>query len=194
MKTKITIILLLIITLTASSCRKFKDINTNPNAPENVAPQLLLSNVLWEIANNNTKQSWLAGNLLAQQTADLEFLPVDRYDLGSNSNYWDNLYRLLNDIKAMRENANSNSAYDAVGMILKAWIASQLTDLWTDVPYYDAIQGQSLNNFTPKFDSQESIYTGSDGILDLLRKATNQLTNNTQKIDGDILYNGNLSQ
>lgn len=178
--------------LTWSCKRELEDLNANPNAPEEVAPQFLLSNVLWEASNENSVQGWHAGNLLAQHTANIEFLPVDRYDLGTNTAYWNHLYHLLNDVKSMRTSENGNDAYDAVGMVLQAWIASQLTDLWGNVPYFEATQGAESGNWTPAFDAQENIYTAEGGILDLLRNASATLSNTSDVIAGDILYNGDL--
>ncbi len=177
-----------------NSCTKdFEEINTNPNAPENVAPQFLLSNILWEAADNNTRQSWLAGNMLAQHTSNVEFQPVDRYDLGSNASYWEGTYRLLNDIELMHNATGSNAAYAALGDILKAYLTSQLTDLWTNVPYFNAIQADE-GNFTPTYDSQEEIYTAENGILDLLEKAVPVLENTTSTVQGDIMYDGDFEK
>ncbi len=173
---------------------KFEDLNTNPNAPENVSPQFLLSNVLWEAANNNTRQGWLAGNFLAQHTANLEFLPVDRYDLGTNTEYWNLLYRLLNDTKTMEETAAGNDAFQGVGKIMRAWLASQLTDLWTDAPYSNALAGRTDGNFTPSYDTQETIYTGEGGILELLENAVSRLEATTDVLTGDIMYGGDLEK
>jgi hypothetical protein len=172
--------------------RGFEDLNTNPNAPETVAPQFLLANILWEAADHNTRQGWLAGNLLAQHTANLEFLPADRYDLGTNTEYWNHLYRLLNDVEALNSASRGNEAYAGVGLVMRAWLASQLTDLWADVPYSEGLKGASAGNFTPAFDSQETIYLGEGGILDLLEKAAQLLENTDDKLAGDIMYGGDL--
>ena len=190
---KYTSIFAVLVLLLSMGCqRTLDDINANPNAPEVVSPQFLLSNVLWEAANENSVQGWHAGNLLAQHTSNIEFLPVDRYDLGNNTAYWNHLYRLLNDIKALQDASEPDGAYYAVGDVLKAWIASQLTDLWGPVPFFEAVSGASEGNWTPKFDEQEDIYTAEGGILDLLRNAATQLGNTNEALAGDIMYGGNL--
>ncbi len=191
----ISILSFLILVLAGTSCTKdFDTINENPNAPENVAPQFLLSNILWEAADGNAQQGWLAGNMLAQHTSNIEFQPVDRYDMGSNSAYWNLLYRLMNDIKSMNDAPGSNDAYQAVGQIMKAWIGSQLTDLWGPVPFSQSIQGESAGNFTPAYDPQEDIYTSSDGIIDLLKTAVATLENTNATIQGDIMYSGDFDK
>lgn len=190
---KIYPILLLLLMASFGCERSLDDINANPNAPEQVSPQFLLSNVLWEASNQNSIQGWHAGNLVAQLTSNIEFLPVDRYDMGSNSAYWDHLYRLLNDIQSMQDAAEPGGSYYLVGNVLKAWIASQLTDLWGAVPYFQAVKGPSEDNWSPVFDSQESIYLEEGGILDLLRQAAVELPNATEALSGDIMYGGDLA-
>ncbi|WP_107038856.1 SusD/RagB family nutrient-binding outer membrane lipoprotein [Brumimicrobium mesophilum] len=175
-------------------CKKFDQSNINQNAPENVNPQFLLSNVLSEGSNNQAYWGWHAGSLLAQHTSNLEFLPVDRYNLGSNEGLWTATYRLMKDLTDIKNSEQGNDAYSAVADILIAHQASLLTDLWTNVPYFEALKGQSEGNFTPAFDTQESIYTGEGGILDLLEKSVNTLQSTTDNIDGDIMYQGNLTK
>lgn len=176
------------------SCKKFNESNINNNAPETVNPQFLLSNVLSEGSNNQAYWGWHAGSLLAQHSSNLEFLPVDRYDLGSNAGLWEETYRLLNDLKAIEDSPEGNSAYTAVSWILKAHQSALLTDLWANVPYFEALQGQSAGNFSPQFDPQQTIYTANGGILDLLRRAVVELEGNQNAIAGDIMFNGNLNK
>lgn len=186
--------ILALTSLALASCKKLSDKNINDNAPENVNPQFLLSNVLSEASNNQAYWGWHAGSLLAQHSSNLEFLPVDRYDLGSNSGLWDETYRLLNDLKAIEESPEGNSAYSAISWILKAHQIALITDLWTDAPYFEALQGQSAGNFSPKFDNQQAIYTAEGGILDLLRRAVVQLDGNQNAVGGDIMFNGDLNK
>lgn len=174
-------------------CQKFDEFNQNPNAPEEVDPQFLLSNVLVEASDNQAYWGWHAGSLLAQHSANLEFLPVDRYDLGNNEGLWNETYRLLNDLQAIMQSDQGNEAYTAICQILTAHQVALLTDLWTNVPFSAALQGESNGNFTPVFDAQEAIYTGENGILDLLRRAVETLESTSESVNGDVMYNGDLN-
>ncbi len=192
MKKYISIICLLSFSLLA--CKKnLTEINQNPNAPENVDPQFLLSNVLYQYAKNNAEEAWKNGNLLAQHTSNIEFFPIDRYDVGTNTELWNASYRLLNDVHSIETSPLTNDAYKGVSLIMKSMLASLLTDLWNDVPYSQATKGGSEKNFTPVYDKQEDIYNGADGILKNLDKAVELLAATNTKIEGDILYKGNLS-
>lgn len=184
--------------LVLGACTKqFEEINTNPNVPEKVDAQFLLTNILWNAANNNAIDAWNAGNFLAQLTARFAFNEIDRYDIRTNTELWNKTYQLLNDVKSLEELAESgNSTYKGIALVMRAFLTSTLTDLWVDVPYSDALKGLSEGNFTPSYDTQEEIYNGPNGILASLREAVVVLdaSRNNLPIAGDIIYNGNVDQ
>lgn len=182
--------------LLLSACtRDFEDINTNPNAPEQIGPQFLLSNVISVAADRNTyEQGHRLANYLVQFAASVEFERIDRYEMGTNSDYWNALYRLLTDIESMKVAEGSNEAYAAVGDIMRCWIFSQLTDLWGDVPYSEAL-GAREGDFTPAYDTQEAIYTDPEtGILAVLDRAAATLAATSATIQGDMMFNNDLDQ
>lgn len=193
MKNKFILVLFALVLWT--SCKKnLSEVNQNPNAPENADPQFLLSNVLYQSAKNNAEEAWKNGNLLAQHTSNIEFFPIDRYDVGTNTELWNATYRLLNDVYAIDNSPNTNDAYKGVALILRSTLASLLTDLWGDVPYSQAIKGAPAGNFAPAYDKQQDIYTGADGILANLDKSIMLLTFTKDAISGDILYKGDLTK
>ncbi len=190
------IIGLITISFLAFSCTKdFDQINKNPNSPENIGPQFLLSNVLSIAADRNTyEQGFRLSNYLAQFAASVEFERIDRYEMGTNSDYWNSIFRLLSDIRSMQENEASNEAYNAVGDIMKSYLYTQLTDLWGDVPYTETLQAKE-GNYTPKYDTQESIYTDPQtGIIAVLQRAVTTLENTNTAIQGDLMFNNNLDK
>jgi len=69
-----------------------------------------------------------------------------------------------------------------------------LTDIYGDVPYSEALQGQA-GTITPAYDSQEAIYTADNGILDNLKKGISALENysGNSRLEGDLLFDGNLA-
>lgn len=182
--------------LFATGCTdKFDEINENPNAPEDVRPQFLLANVISVAADKNTfDQGFRLANYLEHFASSVEYERIDRYEMGSNSNYWNTLYHLQADIRSIKENENSNEAYAAVGDIMSSFMYSQLTDMWGNVPYSQAISAID-GNLTPKYDTQEFIYTDTEiGVLAVLEKAANTLDLTTAKIEGDVMFSGDLDQ
>ena len=124
-------LILIFFGLLAVSCTKdFDSINDNPNAPQEVSPEFLLTNVIVAESNEHTyNQGLRLNNYLAQFNADVEFERIDRYELGSNSGYWNLIYGLLADLESMETLQGYNEAYDGVAEILRSYLFSQLTDM-----------------------------------------------------------------
>ncbi len=193
---KIQLILIYFLCLYLTSCTEdFDSINDNPNAPQEVSPEFLLTNVIAAETNENTyNQGLRLNNYLAQFNADVEFERIDRYELGSNSGYWNLIYGLLTDLESMKALPGYNEAYDGVAEIMRSYLFSQLTDMWGDIPYTEAVKFNDLN-FTPAYDTQESIYTDPEtGILVKLEKAAAQLQNTGESIRGDIMFGNDLTK
>lgn len=191
---KIYIYKLSILFFIISACTSgFEELNENPNSPQQVHPQFLLTNVIFEAADMSTyDQGFRLANYLAQFAASQEFERIDRYEMGGNSAYWDHIFRLLSDIRSIKELEGTNDAYQAVGDIMASYLFSQLTDLWGDVPYTEAIQAID-GNFSPEYETQEAIYTDPEtGILAVLENAANTLENTSSSINGDIMFDNDL--
>ncbi|GAA5030179.1 hypothetical protein GCM10011506_19090 [Marivirga lumbricoides] len=192
---KYTFGLLLSAILLAACTDNFEEINENPNSPENVEPQFLLTNIISVAADQNTYyQGFDQSNYFAQFVAAIDFGFFDRYIIGSNATYWGVLNGLVTDIESMKASPSSNEAYVAVGDIMKCFLFSQMTDLWNDVPYSEA--NRLTEGFEkPKYDTQESIYTDPEiGILAVLKRSATTLESTNQVIVGDVMFNNDLDK
>lgn len=175
-----------------SGCTKdFEQINTNPNAPTSVTSGLLLPSIQRDMINTLLGETWNIGNIVIQQVAKNQFVNEDRYLWGEFNAIWNTGYSKLRDVENIRRSAvaNGEKNYEAVALILRAWIFSLITDTYGDVPYSDAIQGKE-GVYYPKYDSQETIY---NGILADLKRASEIIGTSAESVSGDIIYNGNLN-
>lgn len=192
-KFNIIYLALLIALVGFSSCTKeFADVNTDKNVPTAVTPDLLLSGVIRSITSQNVSSAWGIGNLVAQYNAKIQFVNEDRYLWNEQNGVWNNTYgnyRNLQNIFNALSNEQNNS-YQGVALVLKAYMFENLTAAYGDVPYSEAGQAKSGGLYTPKYDTQESIYTA---ILADLKKANEILAVSTNAIGGDLLYNGGTS-
>lgn len=195
-------ILLFMLLISLSSCSNlFEEINTNPNAPIDVQPGLLLRQVIFDYGEQMSYEGFVAGNLLGQHVAMIDFNLFDRHSLTEpqfGGNPWSILYTNLRDNEILLEKALTNptlAVYEGPGRILKAYLAMALTDMFGDVPYSEALSGKE-GNVTPIYDSQRQIYTGSGGILENLDQAILAIDGYTGSIslDGDILFDGDLER
>ena len=191
---KIYIALSTISLLFLNACTKdFTEVNTNPNVPTKVTPNLLLSGVIKSAVNEQVGQAWGTGNLLVQYTAKIQFVNEDRYLWGEKNGIWNNVYGNMRNVQNIIDLASSSAPvqqnYLGVALILKSWLFSLATDAYGDIPYSEAIKAKSNGVYLPKYDTQEEIYTG---ILADLKKANEILGTSNEAITGDILFNGSV--
>lgn len=186
--------------LFASGCTKdFEEINTNPNAPNSVQPSLLFRQVIYDFGEQMSYEGFVAGDLLSQHRTAIDFNLFDRHSLKSpqlGGNPWPVFYVNLRDNEILlnqSQTVQTYAVYEGPALIMKAYMAAGLTDLFGDVPYSEAFNGVN-GTVTPKYDKQENIYLAEGGILDNLNKGIIAINNYNDVIplEGDILFNGNL--
>lgn len=169
----------------------FEETNANPNQPEEVSADLILSTVISTLANQSADSGWSNGNIVAQLAAKINFTGFDRYEWGSESGLWNTYYGILPEIELILESARAeeskNTSYEGMALVMRSYVYANLTDNWGDVPFSEAMKATE-DNFTPIYDTQESIYTG---ILTDLRTAESLLEQGQAILGGDILYGGN---
>lgn len=188
--------LILCISLFNACTDNFEDLNKNENFPEESAPELLLSgvqrSVAYEIMTHNIDYS----ASYASHFTKYDYNDALRFQWGGFSNVWNTYYEALrnNEIMLNLAKDQKNDSYTAVGLIMKSLIIAQVTDLWGNVPYSEAVSGKTKKNYTPAYDTQQKIYTSENGIIDNLKKANELLKTSKDAISGDIYYNGNLEK
>lgn len=178
--------------VTTSCTSRFDDINSNPNSPTSASVILLLNPQLRSIAFGQFQYD--TGACMAHQVAKTNYNDNAQYNFGSNEGTWNGFYSNLvniNELIRVAERDNEPSSV-AVGYILKAFCASQLTDHWGNVPYSEALDGGE--NIYPKYDLQSDIYTAGGGIIDLLTKADSLLAASSDNLPADIIYSGDRTK
>ena len=189
MKNKIKIGFVSLAVFCATACTSdFGSINTDPNNPTSVTPDLLLTPLLHTLTQRQFNYGDGAG--LAHYVSRTNYNETDQYAFGTNESTWSDYYLQLNNISEMirLSEETGRPSCVAIGYILKAFVASQLTDMWGDVPYFEATQGSE--NITPAYDTQEDIYTAEGGIISLLKEADELLAGNTDVLPSDLVYEG----
>ncbi|WP_162053598.1 SusD/RagB family nutrient-binding outer membrane lipoprotein [Pontibacter pamirensis] len=188
----------LLLGLGLSSCDKdFEEINVNPNAPEDVPAAVILpaaqqsaaSRLFGASLNLTYAETW------AQHIAKIQYIDEDRYEFRPDAIaiHWDALYSgPLYDTQLIIQKAeeNGNQAMEGAGRALRALIYQNMTDLWGDIPYFEALQGTE-GNMTPVYDEQEAIYMD---LLQELEAANTLLAAGTGTIGGDLMYGGDIMQ
>jgi len=181
--------IVLIIALT--SCDDFEELNINPNEPTTVSSGVLFTSAIRTSVQTTSNEAFLLSNNIAQLTAKTLRAEVDFYGWNAFPTVWEGLYESLTDLSSLISIAREENNDKMVGaaMVFESWIFSELTNAYGDIPYFDAIKGEE-SVFTPKYDTQASIY---QDLLDKLDLAISMLKG-SGTISGDILYNGDASK
>ncbi len=178
-----------------SCTKKFEEINTDPNRIDQISPGTLLNPIIYDAASFGMDRSAAINFELMQ--VDLPFPSVSagihRYDLSDNigNSTWNTYYRIITNIKEMYAASvkAGDPNYQAIAMTLNAWIYSNLTDAFGDVPMEEAARGDE-QIFRPKFNKQQDIYPK---LLNDLDSANRLFVTSKAMIYGtDILYGNNV--
>ncbi|WP_299754824.1 SusD/RagB family nutrient-binding outer membrane lipoprotein [uncultured Pontibacter sp.] len=188
MKKKIYIVMMSCLGLW--SCEDFDDLNVNPNLPSEASGTQLIANAALSLPSLSSSPT---GEFMAQYLAETQYVTASLYPAGGSSFYWlyegplMNLQAVLDNAEDLDGNEGPVANQLAVAKILKAYYFWHTTDRWGDVPYTEALQGSK--NFTPKYDSQESIYNSLFALLD---EADQQIVSGS--ISNDIIYGGDMAK
>ncbi len=199
-----TIVLFSALLFIVIGCTKdFEDINTNPNEPTAVPTSFLLTNAQFTIMDNIWDEWWNGrqGLLYSQYWSQTAYSDESRYLPRTNitNTYWNTFYLAMMDLQDIIEiNTNedtkgaaaaygANADQIAVARIMKAYTFHMITDIWGDVPYFDALTG--IENTSPSYAKQQDIYAD---LLKELKEAQAQITGGS--IDGDMIYGGDTDK
>lgn len=183
---------LICVTLIYSCTKNFDEKNIDPAliSEEVVTPDLLLTH-----AQVN------AGNGLYFEYAEVYSGMTVRTDIGPFTDFfydapWTQTYTVLtNNLAAiMRKTVDDPELINkyAIARIMKAWIFSQCSDIYGDIPYFDANQAPIEAIVNPKYDAQEDIYAD---LLKELKEAAAQLDVSKPTYgNGDLIYKGDVAK
>jgi hypothetical protein len=199
--------LLVPIFLGMGACSKYLDVNVTPNNPTSVTPAVLLPGAQAGTAFANNNELNRFSSVVVQQLTGAANNPA-AYDIYQTNgadlnNQWNGeLYNgpLVNYQKLIElGDATNSKAYSGIAKIMKAYTFSIATDVWGDVPYSQALQGEAFT--TPRLDKQEDIYKGNSAqgiqsLFDLVRDGIKDLdaTSTVKPGSDDIVYGGDLAK
>ncbi len=181
---------------TACDPGDFDNMNISPNNPATPNTAGFLTGALRNIGTMTTE---MVPALYTQQFGDVTYIEDSRYktiNFNFNGFYTGPLvtYKSIIDLNTNADTkttaaANgSNNNQIAVARIAKAYTFMWMTDRWGDIPYSQALKGK--DNFSPAYDTQQSIYTD---LFKELKEAQAQFDGGTA-VKGDILLGGNATR
>lgn len=181
---------------TVSCTKDFEEINTDPTlvTADIIKPSMLFTAVL----KNSVFDSYNTG-IIAEYSG--YYSNQGSGVIFQNANWtspFNNYYRsyIINTAEIVRLTADDPKLINehAIGRIWKALLFSQLTDLYGDIPYFEAAQNVENVVNQPKYDAQKDIYTD---LLKELKEAAAQLNPDPALASfgaADILMGGDVDR
>jgi hypothetical protein len=210
-------ILIPLVGLLAVSCKKFLDVNTDPNNPVTVEVSKLLPTTQRTLGDalSMDEQNGGLSEILAVYTHQMSTREeADKYGItGVDVNIqtaWSKLFsstanpgtsfpvygvmQNLEDIIA-KSTAAGNLRYAGIAKILKAYTYSVAVDVFGDVPFSEANKLKE-GILYPKFDDDAAVY---ESLFALINSGIADLTDNTApnpQVPGadDLMYSGNVAR
>jgi len=175
-----------------TGCKKFLDINDNPNSPKTATDNLILPSTQAAIGFVVGKDLQIFGSFFSQywtqNPSSSQYKTIDMYQSTPSEfdRMWGTMYNdALADITVLEQ--SKNSQYVAIALLEKAYIFQLLTDAFGDVPLKEALKGN--DNLAPHYDSQQEIY---DSIFAWTKRGTaliNPAATSVPSTD-DIVFGG----
>lgn len=210
----VSILLIAGLFVTCDSLSDFGDMNQDPTQASSaeVAPGLQLTTV--QLATAGTRfEMWrtqlLYGENVVQHLVNSFFIGGNNYTeiRGWLTSFWTTAYSgtgipgraqvkniegLIDLLETRKEEGQEVDNMLASARILRVFIYHRITDLHGDVPYSEAGKGVIDQEFTPSYDTQQSIY---DDMLNELDEAVNQFDVDQPKFGGnDLMYGGDITK
>ena len=198
MMKKIYGVLLVGFLLVPTGCQNFLDVNTNPNAPQDVSANLYLPPMLHWMVTAPQFDGRFVGRYTQEWTLPSTSLTTwDRmgYDPSSDNGaeQWRDVYWSLGqNLVDMNTKAEAEQRWDllGVGQVLKAWGWQVLTDLHGEIIVKEAID---QSRFSFDYDSQDYAYQEVQKLLNsaiLNLQKSDGAVNAAYLAKGDKIYNG----
>jgi hypothetical protein len=193
------------IALTLTACTKnFERLNTQPEVSEETRPELLITapekaivdrDFDWFYDNYQYLMRWTQFVVAAPTTSTTGFFSpvnVNEFYKSLYNSIGRNLSEIETLVKEMPEEQKATyQEINAIAKVIKVYAAWRAADANGSIPYTEAWQARTNEQFTPKYDNQETLFTVWDqelkAAIDVLAaKPANQVGFGT----GDIFYSG----
>ena len=190
----------------ASSCKKYLDINSDPDTtqvPSNssVLPQCMAAMATGLQSDGGLYVAKYIQNWFTSASTSTSILYDQQgysWSGGTMAATWTMTYTAMgNNLNYIIEKANNDKSYEYAGaaLALKAWSFQHTTDYNSDIIFNDAFKPDS---FSFKYDTQETVYKGVDSMCRLALQYLNQVTDITIATNklaiGDFVYNGDVTK
>lgn len=183
------------------SCSDFDTINTDPDNPTALDPDLLIPTIQFY-----TGAEWQEQNRYFIYPAGFMNQWAGNYTIvyhggcgRKHSNYHERLWatyypegmKNTADIIARTKSDTTMVNICSMARVLRVHFAQKLTDFYGDVPYSEAGQGYYENNLKPRYDTQQDIY---HDMLKELKEASAAFDKTKYLSQHDLMFGGDVGK
>ncbi|WKN30718.1 SusD/RagB family nutrient-binding outer membrane lipoprotein [Porifericola rhodea] len=181
------------------------DMNENPNAAEEIDPSYMLAYSMLRISGDRY-ESWrgvmIYSSTMIQHNAALQtywsgdkYLYSAQYSGALFEAAYPNYVKMLAAVIEQTKDDPAKGNVYGIARILWVLGMSRLTDMYGDIPYFEAGRGFYDNNYSPAYDPQSEIYAD---MLKQLEEAPStfdaSLTDLGDNGVQDVIYQGDLNK
>jgi hypothetical protein len=197
--TRLSVGLTAVIAVTACET-DLTSLNKNPNSPTSAPASTLFTNATQAAVGRWVGAGQLSGtSLFAQHLAQVQYVEEDRGRLRTETidALFTNAYITeLEDYEKVAAIGTAAGSPNTVGpaRVMQSWVYQNMTDIWGDIPYSEALKGDLGGAIKPKYDTQKDIYYG---MLKTLTDASASMTTSTTDPalgSSDPIYKGDISK
>ncbi|WP_282637618.1 SusD/RagB family nutrient-binding outer membrane lipoprotein [Sphingobacterium thalpophilum] len=173
-----------------AGCSKFDEINTNPETPETVKSSQLATRIVLNLTRQSRTKGFMQPYMLTKSVIWSEARDANQYNGWSS---YDLSLTGINDAHFMAkfaENEGLAKSYDALMHFARAMKFFDQTMHVGEIPYKEALKGETEKIYFPKYDSQKEVFLGILSELELADKLFSEGTN----FAGDPLFGGNTGR
>ncbi len=187
-----------------TSCDDYLDVNTDPNNPTAVTPDLILPvgqnyTARWMLTDRSVSH---LGNMIMynwSESAGFSWYNDEFQYRANSSTFYDNIFNLaytdaLKQYEELRNLGEGFESYEAIATIMQCYTYQILVDFYGDIPFSEALlRGE---NTTPGYTDAQIVY---DSLIERLSTSINLLSIAEEDplavlpTDDDVMYGGDLT-
>lgn len=203
---KIKILLgFLLLSMTFMGCRKFLDVNVNPSVPQVAKAEMLLSPILFQMANGVAQDLTIVNKFTQNafgSSADNNSRLWERHGFRQQSDAGGVMWRMVyfnhgQNLVEMISDAIENEKYEyaAIGYAVKAWGFQMLTDYHGPIILDEAFRNQLSFSYQDQKDVYAKARVWADSALYYMdKKSAADYSRNLNSEKGDNVYSGNMDR
>lgn len=195
------IALSVIVFTSLGSCKKYLDVNDDPNKTDDASVDVVLAGAQASTCIQVGGELFNLGGFWAQyytQSPDAgQYENMDQYNVTSDffDRAWQELYAgALRDYQYIKEKSSGdNNSYYLIATLMEAYTYQVLVDLYDQVPYSDDLEGEE-GNITPEYDEGRVIYQSLISSIDDAIAMYQNDPSGPEPTTNDIIFGGDMDQ